>query len=123
MSHPTKDRQRLKQGGMILLPVAAVALGWYLVVPDQQQLKATGQRLSRAQIDLQTVLQNHELWQRVNSLKYLTWEVFVRRSFHRGTWVQCADATGNELLRQERQQRTTSLADAIEKECGPAPRF
>ncbi|MFZ9173950.1 MAG: hypothetical protein ACO216_09210 [Vulcanococcus sp.] len=123
MSHPTKDRQRLKQGGMLLLPVAAVALGWYLVVPDQQQLKATGQRLSRAQIDLQTVLQNHELWQRVNSLKYLTWEVFVRRSFHRGTWVQCADATGNELLRQERQQRTTSLADAIEKECGPAPRF
>lgn len=123
MSHPTKDRQRLKQGGMLLLPVAAVALGWYLVVPDQQQLKATGQRLSRAQIDLQTVLQSHELWQRVNSLKYLTWEVFVRRSFHRGTWVQCADATGNELLRQERQQRTTSLADAIEKECGPAPRF
>ncbi|MFZ9148014.1 MAG: hypothetical protein ACO27M_03365 [Vulcanococcus sp.] len=123
MSHPTKDRQRLKQGGMLLLPVAAVALGWYLVVPDQQQLKATGQRLSRAQIDLQTVLQNHELWQRVNSLKYLTWEVFVRRSFHRGTWVQCADATGNELLRQERSKRTTSLADAIEKECGPAPRF
>ncbi|MEN9767090.1 MAG: hypothetical protein RLZZ32_1050 [Cyanobacteriota bacterium] len=108
---------------MLLLPVAAVALGWYLVVPDQQQLKATGQRLSRAQIDLQTVLQNHELWQRVNSLKYLTWEVFVRRSFHRGTWVQCADATGNELLRQERSKRTTSLADAIEKECGPAPRF
>ncbi|MEN9861380.1 MAG: hypothetical protein RLZZ515_1862 [Cyanobacteriota bacterium] len=72
---------------------------------------------------LQTVLQNHELWQRVNSLKYLTWEVFVRRSFHRGTWVQCADATGNELLRQEREQRTTSLANAIEKECGPAPRF
>jgi hypothetical protein len=123
VSHPTKDRQRLKQGGMLLLPVAAVALGWYLVVPDQQQLKATGQRLSRAQIDLQTVLQNHELWQRVNSLKYLTWEVFVRRSFHRGTWVQCADATGNELLRQERSKRTTSLADAIEKECGPAPRF
>lgn len=123
MSHPTKDRQRLKQGGMLLLPVAAVALGWYLVVPDQQQLKATGQRLSRAEIDLQTVLQNHELWQRVNSLKYLTWEVFVRRSFHRGTWVQCADATGNELLRQERSKRTTSLADAIEKECGPAPRF
>ncbi len=123
MSHPTKDRQRLKQGGMLLLPVAAVALGWYLVVPDQQQLKATGQRLSRAQIDLQTVLQSHELWQRVNSLKYLTWEVFVRRSFHRGTWVQCADATGNELLRQERSKRTTSLADAIEKECGPAPRF
>lgn len=123
MSHPTKDRQRLKQGGMLLLPVAAVALCWYLVVPDQQQLKATGQRLSRAQIDLQTVLQSHELWQRVNSLKYLTWEVFVRRSFHRGTWVQCADATGNELLRQERSKRTTSLADAIEKECGPAPRF
>ena len=109
---PPRGRRRLKQAATILLPIAAVALGWY-------QLKATGLRRSRAQLDLQSLLESHQLWQPVNSLKYLSWELFVRRSFHRGTWHQCATATGNELLRQGK----TPGIEAIEKECEAAPRF
>ena len=115
----TRKRRGLKQAATILLPISAVALGWYLVVPDQQELKATGLGRSRAQIDLQTILESQLLWQPVESLRHLSWELFVRRSFHRGTWVQCSDATGNELLRQGK----TPGFEAIEKECGAPPRF
>jgi hypothetical protein len=107
----------------VILPIAAVALGWYAVVPDRRELIATGNRRSLAQIHLQSLLERHELWQGIHSLKMLSWELFVRRSFHRGTWMQCADATGRDLMRRKADGPKVDSFKAIEKECGPAPNF